>query len=122
MPRDIIRLMQALFPAAAQGCAPAGWCPAADVYRTPDGWLVKLDLAGVRPEDVRVRLQGKDLTVSGQRLDWCTEEGCRYYQMEIAYSSFERRLTLPVNLEEARVRAEHRLGMLLVHIDTEAEQ
>jgi HSP20 family protein len=122
MAGDRVRFMNCFFLPAASELQEIAWQPPADVYRTDRGWLVKLDLAGVRPEDVQVRVQGPTLTVRGQRRDWCTEEGCRHYQMEIAYSSFERRLTLPVNLEAARVRAEHRLGMLLVHIDTEAEQ
>jgi len=36
--------------------------------------------------------------------------------MEIAYSSFERSLTLPCDLEHARVSAEHRFGMLLIEV------
>ena len=40
--------------------------------------------------------------------------------MEIAYSHFERSLTLPADLDRARVTAEHRHGMLLVHVEPEA--
>ena len=39
----------------------------------------------------------------GSRRDWCLEEGCHQYQMEISYSRFERCLTLPTDLERARV-------------------
>ena len=34
------------------------WCPAADVYRTNDGWIVKVDLAGIRPADIEITIDG----------------------------------------------------------------
>jgi HSP20 family protein len=120
MPKDLIRLMHALFPLAAAPCPEGGWCPAADVYRTPQGWLVKLDLAGVRIEDVTLEVQGRRMRVRGTRRDWTYQEGCHYYQMEIAYSNFERNVELPCDLERADITTEYRDGMLLVHITPEA--
>ena len=35
------------------------WLPAADVYETEDGWVVKVELAGVAAEDVEIEIQGK---------------------------------------------------------------
>jgi HSP20 family protein len=119
MAQDLIRFMQSLFLPAAQAAGGAAWQPPADVYRTRDGWLVKLDLAGVRPEDVEVTASGDQLTVRGVRRDWCLEEGCCHYQLEIAYSRFERSVTLPADLEHADLHAEHRQGMLLVQIRPE---
>jgi HSP20 family protein len=97
----------------------SAWQPSTDVYRTARGWLIKLDLAGVRPEDVDLSLSGNRLSVRGIRRDSCLEEGCRCYQMEIAYSRFERHITLPTDLERARIVAEHRHGMLVVRISLE---
>jgi HSP20 family protein len=122
MARDIIRLMQALFLPAASPCGEACWHPSADIYRTRHGWLVKFDLAGVRPEDIRLTAQGRRLTVCGRRRDWTVAEGNRYYRMEIAYSHFERSLELPCQLDPARITTEFRDGMLLVRIETEEGQ
>jgi HSP20 family protein len=116
---DRIRQLQSLFFPIAETARAGTWQPAADVYRTRQGWLVKLDLAGVRPEDVQVSAQGSRLTVRGTRRDWSLQEGCCHYQMEIAYSHFERSLTLPCDLEHARVSAEHRHGMLLIEVQLE---
>jgi HSP20 family protein len=107
-----------VMPPEMQAPAP-GWQPSTDVYRTPKGWLIKFDVAGVRPEDVEVTVSGNRLSVRGIRRDSCLEEGCQCYQMEIAYSRFERHLTLPTDLARARVDAEHRQGMLLVRIHLE---
>jgi HSP20 family protein len=99
---------------------PAGWRPAADVYRVRDGWLVKFDLAGVRPEDIRVSVCGRRLTVEGTRRDWQIDESQSHYYMEIAYSQFERSIELPCDLQQGRIATQYRDGMLLVRFTEEA--
>jgi HSP20 family protein len=119
---DKIRQRWSLFFPAAEAVSDTAWHPPADVYRTQAGWLVKLDLAGVRPEDVQVSVSGNRLTVRGSRRDCSVQEGCSHYQMEIAYSQFERSLTLPCDLDRARVSAEHRHGMLLIDVQLQGEK
>jgi HSP20 family protein len=120
MASDLIRFVHALFLPAASPFRHEGWQPSADVYRTQDGWLVKFDVAGVRAEDIQVKVDGRYLTVRGTRRDWCVEEGCQHYTMEISYSQFERSIALPVDLGRARLATEYRHGMLLVRIQKEA--
>jgi HSP20 family protein len=98
------------------------WQPAADIYRTHQGWLAKFDLAGVRPEDIRLEVQGHILRVQGTRRDCALEEGCHHHRLEIAYSAFERQVEFPISLEQARITTEYRAGMLLVRIQTEGER
>ena len=120
MATDMIRLMQSLFLPSAERAREAMWQPPADVYQTRDGWLLKFDLAGVRPEDVELAIQGYRITVRGTRRDSFIEEGCRCYRLEIAYSQFERSIELPGDLGRARITKEYHEGMLLVRIQTEA--
>jgi HSP20 family protein len=119
MKQDLIHLMHSLFWPAVKAFREPGWQPAADVYRTPRGWLVKLDLAGVKGEDIRVHVRGSSLIVEGCRRDFCLEEGCSHYQLEIAYSRFQRIIELPGNLQAAGLATEYRDGMLLVHVPME---
>src|SRR5262249_26046614 len=117
MARDRIHRVRTLFWPAAGPFGPEGnWQPLVDVYRTPDGWLVKWDLAGVRPEDVTLAVDGRRLAVRGAPRDCTLEEGCRHYRLEIAYSSFERTIELPEDLGRARIATEFRQGMLLVRL------
>ena len=95
------------------------WRPLADVYRTPCGWLVKCEIAGVRPEDLTLTVRGSLLTIGGTRRDWCLEEGCSHYRLEIAYSHFERVLKLPCDLDRAEISTCYRDGLLHVTIRTE---
>jgi HSP20 family molecular chaperone IbpA len=107
---------------AAASFADVGWRPAADLYRTRTGWLAKFDLAGVRPEDIRLEAEGHILRVQGIRRDYALEEGCHYHRLEIAYSHFERQVEFPISLEEASITTEYQAGMLLVRIQTEGER
>ncbi len=111
-----------LFLHGAQAFRPVAWKPAADVYRTPRGWLAKFELAGVRPEDIRVEVKGHSLLVQGVRRDTVYEESCHHYSLEIAYSPFARRIEFPVGLERASVRVDYAAGMLLVRIEPEEER
>jgi HSP20 family protein len=111
-----------LFLPAAGSFKDVAWRPAVDIYRTPTGWLAKFELAGVRPEDFEVQLQGQTLLLGGARRDCLLEEGFRYHALEITYSAFERRVEFPVMLEQAEVRTEYRDGMLIVRIQLEEER
>src|SRR5260370_744004 len=67
------------------------WQPAVDVYRCPEGWKIKFDLAGVKPDDIQVLIaEDNKLIVRGTRRDTVITEGWSYHQLEITYSRFER--------------------------------
>jgi HSP20 family protein len=93
------------------------WRPPADVVRTRRGWIVKLDLAGVDPREVRVVVEDERLHVSGVRRDVHAGETIDPYRMEIAYSAFERVFELPPGTKSESVSVEYRDGMLLVFLE-----
>lgn len=93
------------------------WRPSADVYRTGNGWLVKLDLAGVRPDDIELARRGRRLTVRGVRRDSTVRECQRSYSMEISYSQFERSFEFPEEIADAALNLDYRDGMLLLRIE-----
>jgi HSP20 family protein len=98
------------------------WQPSVDIYRCPEGWKIKFDLAGVKPEDVQVLIADDRLIVRGVRRDGVITEGWSYYQLEITYSRFERVLQIPCDLSVAEINVESRDGWLLVHIDCNDER
>ena len=122
MAGDRVRVTRLLFLPAAEHYREVVWQPAVDVYQTNKGWLVKYELAGVRPEDIRLTASGQRLTVEGRRRDCFAEEECCCYRMEISYSHFERTIELPADLERADIAPRFENGMLLVRIETEANR
>lgn len=113
-------MMDPLFGSGSRELQSSHWRPLADIYRTPHGWLIKLELAGVRPEDIQVLVQGRILRVRGRRGDWIYTEASQCYSLEITYSSFERAFEIPCEgMEDCQIDTEYRDGMLLIRIASE---
>ena len=92
------------------------WSPAADVYRTHDGWIVKLDLAGVSLDDLEIVIAGARMTIAGCRRDTSCGEGVSYHQLEITYSTFEKTLSFPCSIDGATVLRDYRDGLLILRL------
>ena len=107
------------FSCFGEGHRQSSWVPAADVYRTRAGWLLKLDVAGVRLEDIQTEITASEVRIQGCRRDFQAVEGTRHYSMEISYNRFERLIPLPCDLEGAEVRVDCSNGILLIELITE---
>jgi HSP20 family protein len=94
------------------------WYPAADVYRTQDGWVVKVELAGVSVEDVQIDVQGNVLYIAGSRRDKSCGYGGSYHQMEITYSSFEKTLKFPASIDGVKLEHMFDNGLLIIRLKT----
>ena len=92
------------------------WNPAADVYRSADGWVVKVDLAGICADDLELAVYGSSLRIRGCRRDTFVKDGLRYQQMEITYSQFEKTIQFPCAIEEASIAHDYRDGFLIVRL------
>jgi HSP20 family protein len=90
-----------------------------EFYRTSGGWLVKFELAGVRPDEIRLGIEGQSLILRGIRRDICIEEGQRSYSMEISYNEFERRMNFRCDLNRLEISTDHRDDMLFVRVNDE---
>ena len=88
----------------------SAWTPNTDVYETPDGLVVKLEIAGIEKDDLEITLNDRLLLVRGHRKDPCREKRCSFRQMEIDYGAFERRIVIPRSVDGSRVR--RRTGMV----------
>ncbi len=88
------------------------WKPLTDVYETEDSVVVKMEIAGLRDEDLEVAVQGNVLTVSGIRSD--ISERRAYHQMEIPFGRFEIAIDLPLPVDLENAGAEYKDGFLTV--------
>jgi HSP20 family protein len=121
MARSIDRYLRLMPMGARQRPADRRWSPAADVYQTREGWLVKVDLAGVSPEEVEISIAGRLLVIEGCRHDAAFAETVSYHQLEITYSRFEKTLRFPCQIDGARIRRDYRDGFLLIFLHSNEE-
>jgi HSP20 family protein len=92
------------------------WNPAADVYRSREGWIVKIDLAGVCSDELEIEISNSVLRISGCRRDTHYREGFVYQQMEITYSRFEKTIQFPGPIEGASLKHDYRDGFLIIDL------
>ena len=86
--------------------------PTADVFVRDEDLVVKLDLPGIDPKDIHVKLDDGALTVTGERKadKEIKEEG--YYRKEASYGFFERHMSIPKGIKETDIKAEYDNGVL----------
>lgn len=106
------------FLGSHQGAKMSGklWLPAADVYKVEEGWVVKVELAGVAAEDIEIEVNGNILYIAGCRRDRTCAAGASFYQMEITYSRFEKTLKFPASIEGVRLDHLFENGLLIIRL------
>ena len=88
--------------------------PSIDLAETENAVEVRMDLPGVKPNEIDIQLSGNILTVSGQREEEKEEKGRTFHRIERRYGTFSRSVTLPGAVVEDEVAAECRDGVLTV--------
>ena len=97
------------------------WNPAADVYRSDDGWVVKVDLAGICSDELEIEIRDSLLSIRGCRRDTHYRDGFVYHQMEITYSRFEKSIQFPAPIEGASIRHDYEDGFLIINVHREQD-
>jgi HSP20 family protein len=92
------------------------WQPSLDVFETEKAVVVRVELAGVRSEDLRVSVEGKTLHVRGERRPPEGSEVERLHRMEIAFGPFERSVSIAIPFEPDQVSAHLEEGYLTVRL------
>jgi HSP20 family protein len=95
------------------------WKPPTDILHSGERWFIKLEVAGVCPEEVEIAARGNTLRIRGCRRDMSLEEGYFYHSLEISYSKFERVVELPFTIAADKIRWQYREGMLLIQLRKE---
>jgi HSP20 family protein len=95
-----------------EGIAASTWSPAVDIYETPDTIFMKADLPGLSREDVEIQLQDNTLSLRGERRFARDVQQENYLRIERAYGAFQRNFTLPATVQQDKIRAVFRNGVL----------
>lgn len=91
------------------------WVPVVDVMETDEEFQISAELPGVEKKDVKLSVENGVLLISGRR-EQEEEKGKRYHKIERAYGSFARSFTMPDVVDEQKVTAEFKNGVLTVRL------
>ena len=98
----------------------ADWVPAVDIAEMADEYLIHIELPEVGKDSVKVSAHEGVLTIEGERkLEH--REGLNFHRIERGHGTFARSFTLPEDVEAESIRAEHREGMLYLHLPKHRE-
>ena len=113
------RLMDEIMRSAGNGSRVTGFTPPVDVYETDEEYLVRVDLPGVKSEDVNVEVNDSVLSIVGSR---APAESGQAQILERPYGSFARTLTLPKGVDSDAIEAGYQDGVLELRIPKPAER
>src|SRR5437762_9527070 len=112
--------MNRLFDDAGRGWRPdeaaatTTWSPAVDIYETEGEIIVKAELPGVDRKDITLHLEKNVLTLKGERKFEKETKEENYHRIERAYGGFSRSFSIPATVDEEKIRADYRDGILKI--------
>ena len=92
------------------------WTPAIDVVRDGDALVLRADIPGLRPEEVKIEVEDDVLTVSGAHEEHRDEEDAHYIRRERRSGAFSRSMALPAGIDPKRIEATTQHGVVEVTI------
>ena len=101
---------------ATETLAMGSFVPAVDVYEDAQQLVLKLEVPGVKQENLDVRLENQTLTVKGERKFEAHEKEENFHRIERRYGSFVRSFTLPQSIDTAAVKASYDAGVLTLSL------
>jgi HSP20 family protein len=99
----------------------ATFVPAVDVYEDAERLVLKLEIPGVKSEDLDIRLENQTLSIKGERKFEQTEKAENFHRIERRFGSFVRSFTLPQTVDTENVTASTDAGVLTVSLAKKAE-
>jgi HSP20 family protein len=94
----------------------ADWVPPVDISETDEAFHIAAELPEVKKDDVKVILENGVLTLQGERKEEREEKGSKIHRNERSYGRFVRSFTLPDFVDDTRVKAEFKNGVLHLHL------
>jgi HSP20 family protein len=116
---EVNRVFDQLFPTSWDDDSEADprtgmWTPRMDLTETDDAFHLRMDLPGIRKEDVTISVEDNRLMVKGERTDETTDESENMIRMERMSGSFYRSIRLPKTITEDKIKASFKNGVLTV--------
>ena len=94
----------------------ADWAPRADITETDTTFSITAEVPGIKREDVKINIDDHVLSISGEKDQKKEEKGETFHRIERFYGSFNRRFSLPDNVNEDKIEAVFKDGLLTLTI------
>lgn len=119
VPRTFSQFLDSVFDDMVTGTRPVegNFLPGVDVRETDRAFEIEVMLPGIKKEDIKIDLEDRTLTISGERKTTKEEDSVKYHLVETSYGKFSRSLTLPNNINREAVDANFTDGILRVTIE-----
>jgi HSP20 family protein len=112
---EVDRLFDFSWPSRDSGLF-SGWSPALDVFDDKDNVVVKVELPGLKKEEINLSLHDGVLTISGERKHESQRKEGESFRSERYFGKFQRSVTLPTAVESNKVNASYKDGILTVEL------
>jgi len=96
--------------------AAGDWAPRVDIVEADKEFIIKAEIPEVKKEDVKVTVDSRVLTIRGERRREKEEKDKKFHKIERYYGSFTRSFTLPDDVDETKIEAIFKDGMLNLHL------
>lgn len=118
-PRNFSDFIDSFFDEAMRLRRPfeSGFVPGLDVRETDTTFEIEAMLPGMKKSDIKIDLEDRVLTISGERTSEKEEKGVKYHLIESQYGKFSRSVTLPANINRDSVNASYTDGILRITIE-----
>lgn len=118
MLEDVDRFLNRMFDVSGLRRLPSpdGWHPPTDLYETPRGYLLIIDLAGMERKDIQVRVVSGHLIISGVRRLPIPADVTGCHNLEISSGSFQRVLVINDIPDNEKIEARYRAGFLIIEL------
>src|SRR5437763_16789448 len=88
------------------------WSPAVDIFETEGEIVVKAELPGMDRKDITLHLENNVLTLKGERRFEKETKDENYHRIERSYGAFSRSFAFPATVDEEKIRADYKDGVL----------
>jgi HSP20 family protein len=99
-----------------ESLAMGNFVPPVDVYEDANQLVMKLEVPGIKQEDLDVRVENQTLMVKGERKFEKNEKEENFHRIERRYGSFTRSFTLPQTVDTGAVKANYEHGLLTISL------
>jgi HSP20 family protein len=90
------------------------WSPLVDIYEVENEIVIKVDLPEVDQKKIYVSLEGEKLTITGERSFPKGVDQEKFYRIERFYGNFSRDIILPYNIDQEKINADYKNGVLTI--------